>query len=165
MATRRQSLATYALTLCTFQKHRHFQRTANAELFITTLARYRAQGKFLLHAFAVMPDHVHLLLTPAIDLSTARTIQLLKGGYSHAARHQSPGEIWQPGSFEHRIRNATDFAVQQHYIAENPTRANLLNHPHAHPFHPTLIDPSPYQASPPPPCSKLPDDAPSPALR
>jgi REP element-mobilizing transposase RayT len=67
MTTQRQQLATYALTISTFQQHRHFQRTANAELFLATLQRYRTQRKFLLHAYAVMPDHVHILLTPASD--------------------------------------------------------------------------------------------------
>ncbi len=67
MTTQRQQLATYALTISTFQQHRHFQRTANAELLLATLQCYRAQGKFLLHAFAVMLDHVHVLLTPASE--------------------------------------------------------------------------------------------------
>ena len=31
-----------------------------------------------------MPEHVHLLLTPADDLTLERAIQLIKGGYSHA---------------------------------------------------------------------------------
>jgi len=34
MATIRQKQRTYAITISTFQQHRHFQRTANAELFI-----------------------------------------------------------------------------------------------------------------------------------
>ncbi len=132
MTTQRQKLATYAVTLCTFRQHRHFQRTANAALFLATLQRYRAQGKFLLHGFAVMPDHVHILLTPAVDVSTAKAVQFIKGGYSHAAREQSAGEIWQTGYFEHRIRDAAEFEAQRHYIAQNPVRANLANYPHVH---------------------------------
>jgi hypothetical protein len=46
MATIRQTQSTYAITILTHQRHRHFQRTVNAELFITTLFRYRDQGKF-----------------------------------------------------------------------------------------------------------------------
>ena len=55
---------TYAVTISAYQQHRHFQRTANAELFIATLFRYREVGKFLLHGFVVMPDHVHVLTHP-----------------------------------------------------------------------------------------------------
>jgi len=86
MATIRQKPNTYAITISTFQQHRHFQKTSNAELFIATLFRYRAQGRFQLHAFAVMPDHTHVLITPAIDQSTARCVQLIKGGCSLAVR-------------------------------------------------------------------------------
>lgn len=56
MATVRQKVDTYATTISTFQQHRHFQKTTNAELFIQTLLQYRAQGRFLLHAYVVMPD-------------------------------------------------------------------------------------------------------------
>jgi hypothetical protein len=41
MATIRQKQDTYAITILTFQLHRHFQRTDNTELFITTLFQHR----------------------------------------------------------------------------------------------------------------------------
>ena len=114
MPTDRQTIYSYALTISTFRKHRHFQRTSNAEFFLATLQRYRSQGKFLIHAYAVMPDHVHILLTPAQDISTSRAVQLVKGGYSHAAH--SDDEIWHTAHFEHRIRDLTDFKGQRLYI-------------------------------------------------
>lgn len=132
MATIRQKSSIYAITILTFQRHAHFQRPANAELFITTLFRYRDQEKFKLHAFAIMHDHVHILLTPAIDLSTPRCIQLLKGGYSFTVRKQSPGEIWHSGYHEHRIRSAEEFAHQKQYIANNPLRKHLIDYPYVH---------------------------------
>ena len=47
MATIRQKQSTSAITILTHQRHRVFQRTANAELMIATLFRYRDQGRFL----------------------------------------------------------------------------------------------------------------------
>ncbi len=143
MTTARQKVATYAITILTHHRHRHFQRDANAELFLNTLFRYRDAGKFLLHAFAIMPDHVHVLITPAIDQSTAKSIQLMKGGYSFAVRNQSPGEIWQSGYHEHRIRDRTDYEAQKQYIANNPVRKNIANHPHVHTCHLNRLDPPP----------------------
>jgi REP element-mobilizing transposase RayT len=64
VATQRQKMSTYAITILTHQRHRLFQRTETAGLMIATLFRYRDQGKFALHAFAVMPDHIHALITP-----------------------------------------------------------------------------------------------------
>src|SRR5258708_20875371 len=110
---------TYAVTISTYQQHRHFQRTANAELFIATLLRYRDAGKFLLHGFVVMPNHVHVLITPSE--STAKAIQLIKDGYSHAARQQSTAEIWHTGCHAHPTPDLADFPSQTHYIANNTT--------------------------------------------
>jgi putative transposase len=150
MTTLRQKPSTYALTISTHLQHRHFQRTANAELFITTLFRYRDRSKFLLHGFAIMPDHVHILLTPAIDQSTGKSIQLIKGGYSFAARKQSPGEIWHSGHHEHRVRDLIDYDLidydqQLLYIANNPVRKHCEDYPHVH-THPNFtqrMDPAP----------------------
>ncbi len=72
MATVRQTLATYAITILTYQRRTLFQRTERAELMIATLFRYRDQSRFAVHAFVIMPDHIHVLITPAIDQSTSR---------------------------------------------------------------------------------------------
>src|ERR1700734_342500 len=120
MATIRQKTNTYAITISTFQRHRYFQRTTNAELLIATFFRYRDENRFQLHAFVVMPDHVHVLITPAANESTAKCIQYLKGGYSFVARQQFSGEIWHSGYHEHHIRDADDFISQAQYIANNP---------------------------------------------
>ncbi len=132
MATIRQKQSTYAITISTFQQHRHFQRTANAELFISTLFQHREKSRFQLHGFVVMPDHTHILITPAINESTAKCVQYIKGGYSFAARQQSPGEIWHSGYHEHRIRNEEDFKNQLMYIENNPVRKQYEDHPHVH---------------------------------
>jgi putative transposase len=145
MATIRQKQSTYAITILTAQRRPHFQRTANADLFIATLFRYRDAAKFLLHGFAILPDHVHILITPAVDQSTSRCLQLIKGGYSHAAREQSPGEIWHSGYHEHRIRDEADYAAQLDYIAQNPLRKHLTDHPHVHttPVYSPRLNPPP----------------------
>ena len=92
---------TYAITILTHARQRLFQRTANAELMIATLLRYRDADKFLLHAFVIMPDHIHVLVTPSE--SAAKAVQLIKGGFSFAIRDQFPGDVWHTGHHEHRI--------------------------------------------------------------
>ena len=82
-----------------------------ARLFLKTLYGYRRLRKFELHAFVLMPDHVHLLLTPAADVTLERAMQFIKGGYSHSVGREISGrEIWQKGFMDHRIRDAQDFA-------------------------------------------------------
>jgi len=98
-----------------------------ARLFLQTLYSYRRQGKFELHAFVLMPEHFHLLLTPkAITLE--RALQFIKGGYSHAVKEnlKSPIEIWERGFTDHRIRDAEDFVHHRMYIHQNPVERKLV---------------------------------------
>ena len=143
MATIRQKLSSYAITIPTHQRCRLFQRTDNAELLIATLFRYRDQGRFALHAFVVMPDHLHVLVTPAIDVSTARCVQFIKGGYSFAVRRQFAGEVWSAGYYEHRIRDRNDFEGQKQYIANNPIRKHYVDYPYVHTRYADRLDPAP----------------------
>jgi putative transposase len=126
-----------------FSLGRHFQRTANAELFISMLFQHRDKSRFQLHGFAVMPDHIHVLITPAMNESTAKCVQYIKGGYSFAAREQAAGEIWHSGYHEHRIRDQEDFKSQLIYIANNPARKQYQNYPHVRTKYLDRINPIP----------------------
>lgn len=136
-------MPTYHLTTVTYQRRAIFLRTANADLLLETLFHYRDQGRYLLHGFAIMPEHLHVLLTPSENQTIERCAQCIKGGFSHRMRTQFNGEIWQPGFHEHRIRDAEDFHHQLAYIAANPDRRHLTNHPYAHTHHAEKIDAMP----------------------
>jgi putative transposase len=120
---------TYALTAVTHQRRRLFQRNTTAELFIETLFRHREAGNFQLHAFVVMPDHVHILLTPAPDTAIERCAQLIKGGFSFAIRKDFPGEVWQDGYHAHRVVDEEDLRNQTFYILNNPAKKRLDAYP------------------------------------
>src|SRR5258708_27744319 len=77
-----QELRTYFITTVTANRRRLFQVEQNANLFIEVLQDQRTKGRLQLHAFVVMPDHVHLLLTPAPEVSLEKTIQYIKGNFS-----------------------------------------------------------------------------------
>jgi putative transposase len=138
--------STHAVSISTFLQHRHFQKEAHAELFLQTILRHRNQGKFQLHAFAIMPDHAHLLITPGTDHPLSKCIQLIKGGYSFAARELTNKEIWHSGYREHRVRDAIDYDNQLRYIANNPPAGRLpadYRFVHSHPEHAASLDPCP----------------------
>ena len=129
--TRASRPGTFFITSGTYNRRRLFQIPTNAELFVATLQHYRAEGHYKLHAFVVMPDHVHLLLTPqAITLE--RAVGLIKGGFSHRLASKFP--VWQRGFTDHRIRDAEDFEIRRAYIHRNPVTAGLCETPEAYPF-------------------------------
>jgi putative transposase len=96
----------------------------------------RAQGKFELHEFVVMPDHFHLLLTPAPDVPLEKAVQLIKGGFSFRVKKElgSNSEIWGTGYIEHRVKDFGDYRRHVAYIRENPVRARLAERAAAYPY-------------------------------
>ncbi len=119
---------TYFATFRTWKYRRLFQVENYARLLLKTMFHYRRDGRYLLHAFVLMPDHVHLLLTPAQDVTLERCVQLIKGAYSHelGTLIGRKSEFWQRGFTDHRIRDARDFAHHQNYIHQNPVVARLV---------------------------------------
>ena len=118
---------TYFFTFSTFQRARLFVVENYAKLFLKVLYYYNCQGTFLLHAFVVMPEHVHLLLTPAPTKTLERVVQLIKGGYSRefGLRFGLKKEVWQRGFTDHRIRDAQDFERHRGYIHQNSVKRGL----------------------------------------
>jgi putative transposase len=138
--TRATSHGTFFISTQTYNRRRLFQVTATAELFLETLQHYHREGHYKLHAFVVMPDHIHLLLTP-IDITLERTIQLIKGGFSHRLASKLP--VWQRGFTDHRIRDRDDFLTHRDYIHHNPIRAHLCQQPEDYPYSSAYRTPTP----------------------
>jgi REP-associated tyrosine transposase len=108
-----------------------FQVTDNSEILVQTMLRYRLQGAYLLHEFVVMPNHLHLLLTPSPITSLERAVQLIKGGSSHTIHKERENsvKIWQEGFHDWTIRDARDWQAKVEYIRLNPVRARLADDP------------------------------------
>jgi len=121
----------FLVTSVTLNRRRVFQVTAHAELFLETLQHYRREGKYLLHDFVVMPDHVHLLITPRM-ITLERAVGLIKGGFSH--RMGPKFDVWQKGFTDHRVRDREDFDVRRRYIRENPVRQRLVQYAEDYPY-------------------------------
>jgi putative transposase len=119
---------TYFLTFTTWRWRQLFVVENYARLFLKTLYHYRREGRYTLHAFVVMPDHIHLLLTPARDITIERAVQLIKGAYSHelGSLIGRNSEVWQRGFTDHRIRDAQDFVHHRNYIHQNPAVARIV---------------------------------------
>src|SRR5579885_1773723 len=65
---------TYFVTFSTWRRRRLFVVEAYVRLFLKTLYLYRRQGACELHAFVVMPDHVHILLTPDLNVTLEHAV-------------------------------------------------------------------------------------------
>jgi REP-associated tyrosine transposase len=122
---------TYFVTFRTWRGRRLFVVENYVRIFLASLFRYRREGRYHLHAFVVMPEHVHLLFTPAQDVTLEHVVQLIKGGSSHAlgAMLGRRREVWQRGFTDHRIRDVRDFASHENYIHKNPVERGIVSEP------------------------------------
>jgi putative transposase len=89
-----------------------------------TLLDYRHQGRFLLHAFVIMPDHFHAIITPAPEVSLEKAMQYIKGGFSFRLR--SKREVWMRSFNETQILSQEKYGAGVRYIEQNPVRARLV---------------------------------------
>jgi putative transposase len=126
----------YFITTKCWQSRAVFQVAENAEILIDALFHYRDSKAYALHEFVVMPDHLHLILTPGATTSLEKAIQLIKGGSSHQIRkaRSQKMEIWQVGFHDWTIRDANDWQAKAEYIHANPVRAKLVQKPQDWPY-------------------------------
>ncbi len=127
---------TYFVTSRTWESRRLFATEPMCKLFIDALLRYRQDGVFTLHAFVLMPDHFHILLTPSQETTLERALQLIKGGSSRriGIERQLRFPVWQRGFSDHRIRSAADYTNHLVYIEQNPVRKKLAVNPCEYPW-------------------------------
>jgi putative transposase len=123
----------YFVSTQTIDRKPFFRHDRWARLMVGTLDHY-AKSDFVLHAYVVMPDHLHILITPSE--SVEKSVQLIKGGFSFRAKRELDwkGEIWQPGFTDHRIRDEEDWQHHLDYIRQNPVRARLVEDSVLYPY-------------------------------
>lgn len=102
-----------------------------ADLFADVLRSYMSEGKFKVHDFVVMRNHVHLLITIAGDMTIEKAMQLIKGNFSFRARTELgfKQEIWQRGFSDVQVRDDVSFRRHQLYIYNNPVKAGMARTP------------------------------------
>ena len=106
-----------------------YLRQANIARLVVTAIRdgQNRFGRYELHAFVVMSNHVHLLVTPRV--TSNRWLGPLKGftGFSANRILARSGPFWQDESYDHLVRNLEEFNRISRYIENNPVKAGLVN--------------------------------------
>ncbi len=102
--------------------------------YLELLAEHARDARCAVHAFVLMTNHVHLLLTPETDDGPSRLMQLIGQRYVRALNraHLRTGTLWE-GRFRSTV--ATDEAYVlacYRYIELNPVRAGMVDHPRAY---------------------------------
>lgn len=92
--------------------------------------------RYTLDAYVIMPDHVHLLLTPLIRWRLSKILQGIKGFTSREINKilRRKGSFWQDENFDHLIRNEAGWIDKFEYIHNNPVKKGLVDRPEDYEF-------------------------------
>jgi len=84
--------------------------------------------RYTLHAFVVMPNHIHMLVSPKIPLP--QLTKAVKGFTAKRANQMlacTGNPFWQEESYDHLVRGRAEWERIKFYIEQNPVRAGLVN--------------------------------------
>jgi REP element-mobilizing transposase RayT len=99
------------------------------------LAGERERAFYQLRAWAIMPNHVHVLWNPCVPMS--RITRWVKGSTARKANlvlAQTGEPFWQAESFDHWVRNPDELEKIVRYIESNPVTAGLAGAPELWPW-------------------------------
>lgn len=88
------------------------------------------------HAYILMTNHVHLLITPHEEHSLSKTLQMLGRYYVQHFnyRYQRTGTLWE-GRYRATLIDTDAYLLTcMRYIELNPVRAGMVSHPADYPW-------------------------------
>jgi REP element-mobilizing transposase RayT len=120
----------------TFCKLLRDEFSAEARTLVLQHCLHDHNVRYQLHAAVIMPDHVHLLLTPLADqegwpIGLPATMKALKGSSARSVNKlaRRAGPVWQEESFDHVLRSDESFSQKLEYIRQNPVRRGWVRKP------------------------------------
>ena len=130
---------TYFVTFCT--KNHWILPEATRSVVLDTCRAVHEITAFI-HCAVIMPDHVHLILTPMADsrgetLLLEKVLRQIKGVSALKVnkalnRH---GPVWQAESFDHMLRSMESAESKSDYSVMNPVRRGLALRPEEYPWY------------------------------
>lgn len=119
----------YFVTAVTKDRQPIFRNRQAVDLMLKELAQLRNELGFSLLAYAVMPDHIHLLVAPSAAADLSRIMQSVKGRFARLWNRQlrGQGSLWQPRYYESAVRTEAQLMKWIEYIHRNPVQAGFAS--------------------------------------
>src|SRR5438874_858110 len=112
------------VTACTLYR-RPFPSLETASKAFVKYATRAQSFNVAVGRYVIMPDHLHFFVRGSHDFALSEWMKGLKRGISNAFISAPDHVRWQPGFFDHLLRNDESYAEKWNYVRENPVRAGL----------------------------------------
>ena len=129
----------FFVTVCT--RHRRkipFLKAVN-EALVVYGTRAIKEFNVALGRYVIMPDHLHFFVRGDQNFVLATWVKGLKRAILEAFPHEQRRFFWQPGFFDHLLRNDESYAQKWEYVRENPVRAGLVRSSGDWPYHGEIV--------------------------
>ncbi|MBS1840972.1 MAG: transposase [Acidobacteria bacterium] len=125
----------YFVTICCDRRKRIFVEERIGRWLIKHLRRSSQKHNFIIHAYCIMPDHVHLLAEGKDEsCNLSRFVSYLKQETGSAYAKRFGKQLWQTKYFDRVLRKAEDAESVAWYIWLNPFRKGLCQAPQNYPL-------------------------------
>ncbi|HVV45549.1 MAG TPA: transposase [Bryobacteraceae bacterium] len=106
-----------------------YSRTPKIAQVVVEAIEYNASvfRHYELHVFAVMPNHGHLLVTPAVPLPVLlRSLKGITAKRGNVLLERTGDRFWQEESYDRVVRNSREFERLRFYVENHPVRAGIV---------------------------------------
>ena len=135
----------YFATICARHLTNPFNREELVKEVIQSLLWSREHSRFRLYCYCLMPDHLHLAVSPGeCGWKLSRSIGAFKSYTTHRSwQYGFRGKLWQKSWYDHIARKEEDLVAICQYILANPVRKGLVKHAEDWPYS-DMVDPLPW---------------------
>jgi len=119
------------VTVCTAKRQRILANPAAATLLQRA---WHAAQAWQVGRYVVMPDHVHLFCSPAVDTELRNWVHFWKAYVTRRWMDHAQRPLWQTGFWDTQLRGNETYAAKWEYVRFNPVRHGLVHQPESWPF-------------------------------
>jgi putative transposase len=125
----------FFITICCSERRKVFARDRACEWFLNIVRREAIAHLFAVHAYCLMPDHVHLLLEGLETRSDLlQFVRAIKAKSTAPFEKKTGSALWQKKFYDHILRQNDSVDGVAWYIRMNPVRAGLCGRAEGYPF-------------------------------
>lgn len=117
----------YFITICTIHRQKIGDLETARRAFKAYICRAHDEFGVAIGRYVIMPDHLHFFVRGSDGVKLAQWVNGLKRGISVALGATKKHPLWQPGFFDHVLRNDESYGQKWEYVRENPVRAGLVS--------------------------------------
>jgi len=129
----------FFVTMCTLHRTKFTSLTVVQECLRQYAHRGTTEFNVAIGRYVVMPDHLHLFVRGDDNFVLASWVKGLKRTISERLTSADKSFRWQPGFFDHVLRNNESYGQKWNYVRDNPVRAGLVERSEDWPYQGEIV--------------------------